>query len=216
VFYDGINDVNVLSYGGRVGGISPEAEEILRQGFKNETSLARDILAHSLLLRMLLNRIQPDRLSKGLRRFTMSAEEIERGAGEIVKAFENNARMVVALGREFGFVPLLFWQPAPLIARKPMAESDTTATANRLRSRAGEETLYSRVYAGIRASEVLRQCSSFHDLQDIFAAEARPMYCDSEHLLPEGNELVARAMYDRIRSALSSSAAGVGAVDRSE
>ncbi len=203
VFYDGINDVNVLSYGGRVGGISPEADEILRRGFKDEPSLARGILSHSLLLRMLLNSIRPDRVSKGLRRFAMSEAEIELGAEEIVKAYENNVRMVVALGREFGFTPLLFFQPAPLIARKPTAESDIRATSDRLRSRAGEETLYARVYALVRASELLRSCPGFYDLQDIFAMEERPMYSDSEHLLPEGNDVVAKAMFDRIRSALS-------------
>ena len=216
VFYDGINDVNVVSYGGTVGEISPEADAILRRGFKDEPSVTRGVLANSLLLRMLLNRIRPDLRSKGLGRFTLSEAEIELGARQIVQAYENNVRMVVALGREMGFTPFLFFQPAPLIARKPMTESDTQATSDRRQSRASETMLYARVYALIQGSEALRGCPVFHDLQDIFAAEGRPMYADSEHLLPEGNEVVAAAMYERIRNGAAAAPGLADEVDESK
>jgi hypothetical protein len=204
VFYDGINEVNVVSFGGDVGGISPEAQWALNRGFENKPRLMEGLLAHSTFLRYLLNKVRPARSVKGLGPFAMSEAEMDKGAEDIVHAYENNARAVVALGREYGFTPFLFFQPAPMIARKPTVENDVRVTDPRRHAREGEVQLFSKVYALIRASETLRNCPGFFNLEDVFASEQRPVYCDSEHLLPEGNEVIAKAMFEKIMAALGS------------
>jgi hypothetical protein len=199
VFYDGINEVNVVSFGGRVAGISPEAEVLLARGLENESRLLQDIVSSSALVKGILSRIRPDSRSKRSgSEFAIPAAEIDRYAGEIVHAYEENVRMVGALAREYGFSTYFFLQPYPLIAKKPLTRTETVVTAPRRRFRPGEEKLFARVYEMMRASEYLRSRGDFHDLQDVFAGEKASIYIDSEHLLPPGNELIARAMSDAI------------------
>ena len=197
VFYDGINDVNVVSFGGSVGGISPEAEALLERGLENKPRLLQDLISKSALLGGLLSRLHPNWRQKGPKgHFSLTAPEMERYAGEIVRAYESNVRMAGALAREYGFSTHFFLQPYPMIARKPLTETDRLATEPRRRFRTEEEKLFAMVYERLRASDYLRGRGDFHDLQDLFAAEERPLYIDSEHLLPLGNEIVARAIFE--------------------
>jgi lysophospholipase L1-like esterase len=193
VFYDGINEANVVSYGGTAGSVSPEIEQVLRQAM---TGGPPDVLvAHSVFLSYLREKTRGIGFQKGYSTFPLQKSEIPLAADAIVRHYEQNVRFVTALGDTFGFVPYFFLQPAPIIAKKPLTEGEKAVISLRRDRRGeGEGELFERVYAGIRGSEYLGRHPRFHDLENLFADDARPLYIDSEHLLPEGNERVASAM----------------------
>ena len=57
IFYDGINDVDILTLGRRPGGIAREAETLMAQAFDEHLGLPSQIARHSTLIRILMNRV---------------------------------------------------------------------------------------------------------------------------------------------------------------
>ncbi len=192
VFYDGINDIDVVTYGGTPGGIAPDAAVLLNLGIHNDlVNVKRAVLQNSgslwLATRFLLPR------SKGISTALVSRapEDASRRADEIVQVYRGNLMVLEALERQFGFVGYAIWQPFPLIARKTLTPAEQQVFATRLKEKPWEPAFVSSVYERIRSDAYLAARPRFRDLSAIFDGETQEQFVDVEHLLPAGNDRVA-------------------------
>jgi lysophospholipase L1-like esterase len=207
VFYDGINDSHVVSCGGSVGGIARKPDSLIRGAFDQPALDARRIAGSTGLARAISILIRGREVSvwDGCVQDQKPAAWLDRAAADIVATYENNVRIVTALGKEFGFRPYFFLQPYPLIAtKKTSADEDVLLRAVAKDWDGQQETaLARRVYAEFHRSKELAKRPEFHDLSAVLAHDGRTLYVDGEHLLPEGNALVADAIIEAIRPAIS-------------
>lgn len=120
-------------------------------------------------------------------------------AEQVVQTYENNVRIITALGKEFGFQSFFFFQPFLPTVKKPLTSLERQIAAERIKQRPWEIKFFDKVYERIRQSSYLSTYSRFRNLENTFAEDRRPIFLDSEHLFPEGNEAIVDAMVPLIR-----------------
>lgn len=190
LFYDGINDIDVVTLGGPVGGILPEAAFRLSRGLNPESSLLARVGALSQVAAAI--RGNPGSKSSA-NPFVLRPEVWADTAKELVRGYEANVRFVEALAKDYGFTPYFFWEPFPLIAEKPRTKAEVDILAERSQ-RAWEVGFIKTVYAAIASSSTLAANPHFRNMERVLDSEKNTIYADSEHLLPRGNEKVAESM----------------------
>jgi lysophospholipase L1-like esterase len=101
-----------------------------------------------------------------------------------------NIAMARSLSRAHGVEHFAFWQPNLLATEKPLTPEErlirSAGKPGRRMSPAFAADVYERVRRAADSTERL------YSLAGLFANETRLLYLDWQHLLPEGNELVAR------------------------
>lgn len=211
IFYDGVNDFSVVSYGGRPGGTAPYAEKLLTAALDEPWSptspslLAAlrfpELLAHVPGVGLLLPPSGVERTAAPASRPEIPAAAADALVAQAAAVYEQNVRLVVALGKEYGFRTYFFVQPFPLVSGKRLTKAEEKILK---RTRlAWEERMLRQFYAILGSSAYLRSLPEFTNLADVLDGEQAPLFLDTEHLLPRGNEIVARAI-------LAASADGLG------
>lgn len=128
VFYDGINDVGTTVQYGTAGSPQNESKRanefamgrvLDRTGF--ERGWRKDFKAWRLLASQAFEQLATVAWVRSLKappppKF-ISADSAARST---VRIYAENARIVEALGREYGFVPIFVWQPAIQSTQKPL------------------------------------------------------------------------------------------------
>jgi lysophospholipase L1-like esterase len=189
VFYDGVNDVSVVIRGGRPGRIAPEAEAMLRDAFDDDIPWAK-LARKSVLVRALARRLA----------VSVPAEPVEMGlAKQIAGLYVHNVRAVEALGREYGFSAHFFLQPFPVIAAKPRTGAESAVIERWNQQHPHELAFIHAAYEEWRKAPYLQGNRNFSDISNLFDAESAELYADTQHLLPEGNRLVAERIAREIR-----------------
>ena len=122
-----------------------------------------------------------------------------QAATGIVRVYVHNVRIVEALAREYGFNAYFFLQPFPVIAGKVNTEMEDETIRDRALHRAGEVELILTAYDAWRNDPYLKGHQRFYDISRLFDGMTQELYLDTEHLLPEGNRLVAERMAKEIR-----------------
>ena len=147
-------------------------------------------------------------LSGELRRMllpgTATAQPVAASAGDalaadVVDTYCSEVRTVVALGREYGFLPVFIWQPVAFTKQQPTAY-ERSATRAYEYARPFFTRVYQRVHdqGGCRGAQV-------DDLSHLFDREDGPMFLDAFHLTEEGNRRLAAAILPSVATALPSS-----------
>ncbi len=202
IFYDGCNDIYAALQNG-VAGIPQNESNRVREfnAFKEERRaevlpvLLLDLVNNS-ALRETFNRV-PGRRARKARTSKSGAERVETLtaadsllARDALEVYRENVRVVTALGDEYGFRPLFFWQPL-LFGKGDITEYESELLARRDgRTRA----LVEAAYAAIAEGEVVPATADFYDLQDLFQSDREPRYIDPLHLGESGNRIVAERM----------------------
>ncbi|HJU64210.1 MAG TPA: SGNH/GDSL hydrolase family protein [Gemmatimonadaceae bacterium] len=187
IFYDGVNDVTTADLYNEAGlhgdmnaiGRRLEAQRprwwesfavarLARQLFGVGEVIPRDRYQHTL-------GASPPRLA-------------EQTAG----AYLANHEMARALARDAGVEFFAFWQPNVLVEAKPLTREEALMREAGRPGRRVSAELVTDVYARVRAAA--GSTERLYYIADIFAGEPRLLYMDWQHLVPEGNELVARRM----------------------
>ena len=186
VFYDGINDTSVVLDGSKPGDIDTMADPFLENSFAYRPAILRQISLESVLVRILRNRIwNPIAGVAPLDRKTKLAGAAP-AAGATANVYAENLRMLEALARQYSFNAYFFLQPQLLISGKPPTDVRDADAHWR------EETLlYRDFYAAYRSHVYLASNPRFFDISRIFEGMSEEIFTDSEHLLPEGNRIVA-------------------------
>jgi hypothetical protein len=115
-----------------------------------------------------------------------------------VQVWLQNQRVVQSLGDEYGFQVYFFWQPYLIFDRKPLSPGEEAILNKSTRWVSGF-----RPFAQAANAELARQGTDrFTDLSDCFASVQTQLFTDMVHVTPEANELVARAILERVRTDL--------------
>jgi hypothetical protein len=192
IFFDGWNDSTL-------GGFSPGDPtahmnlERIKLGVENVSWNKLNFLLNDLysvrVARSVLNRIkssQPVRLSE---------EELGRRAKATVANYEANLRIIEALANVYGFKAHFFWQPCLSYGSKPTGPFERELVRIR-----GDE--FSRAIRAVYEEAERRSAitGSFVFLGHLFDQVREPLFVDrANHLCPLGNEIVARAIAEKIK-----------------
>lgn len=202
IFYDGVNDA-FSAYQQRRAGI-PENESNRAAEFNILRPDQRARLVGGLVgptaIRETATYQLVDAIMKRLpfRRGTEAGAFDARLAGEAVAAYRENLRVVVALGRTYGFEPLFYWQP--MIFHKErltgfeMARRDDVAYFG---------PMVRAVDAAIASDAGLRAMPQFADLSGVFRDVHEPVFVDYAHLGESGNAAIADRISIDIARALA-------------
>jgi lysophospholipase L1-like esterase len=201
IFYDGVND-------GYAGAYSPaiprdpqnlREEEKERRVRKGALNAARELFEASNYMR-LVNRMRGSAAAASHGEWDGKvAPAIPKNSAAVIDVYEAHVRQVKALGRDYGFKPFFFWQPNLFsLTRKGVPFEDA------LLKEASPVLVQSQraVYEAAKRRLSGRESEEIHFLGDIFDRSAEPIYIDWSHVGPNGNEIVAREMLQRIRGKL--------------
>ena len=191
VFYDGINDTAVVLEGSNPGDLDSEAKAILGSAFDAQQGILRQVARHSVLVRILRNRIwAPMAESRMHERWQSLDGNAAALAAATAGVYAENLRMVDALASRYSFSAFFFLQPQPLISAKALTQEERAMRDADPQWRT-EARLYRDFYAAYRAQAHLRGTRHFFDLSGIFDGMDIELFANTEHLLPEGNRIVA-------------------------
>jgi lysophospholipase L1-like esterase len=177
VFYDGVNDVYSAFQAGHAGAHQNEARIATR--FRSHwLRQAVDSLATMAVLRTI---VRPPAARRP------AAPVL---ADSIIATYLGVVDVARALGRQYGFRTLFFWQPELSESHKPL-----TAREQRLDRQLGApvKTLYREAYARV-AAVAAKPGGDLFDISGALAADPREIFIDFAHIVPEGNARVADAM----------------------
>ena len=120
----------------------------------------------------------------------------DRLAREIVDNHLANIRVVDGLSRSHGFRYSFFWQPLSIAGAKALTAEEQEGTARQL----GPSLDLARVAVN-KTFPIMHAAATgnFHDLAGVFDGVPGSVYLDSCHLLPEGNRILAEAIYPLVR-----------------
>ena len=205
VFYDGINDAAASAMNGRCGWPQNEG----RRGV--EFAIGRFLVARGRtelgdLLAAMRGQARLEGGVKPLRDLQETPELRAVGHG-IVDCYARNAGLIDALGREFGFHALYFWQPTPSSAPKPLTAFERAVTDS---TRLGGLHPYLWVLNRIAAREIDSAMTPlvgarFRSLSGVFAGDSGAVWLDYVgHLTERANSKVAAAMVGPVVRALES------------
>ncbi len=204
VFYDGVNDAAAVSLRPEFPGahvsfdaIRDRFETTNEEGefawFARSTGLYR-------ATRIILDRIEDDPFERDgiiiyANRDTDSTPDYRRLAERGIDLWLFNAVTLAGLGRAYGFMPLMAFQPGLWSTGKPLDPSEESLIASEMRY-AGIKTIMT-----VRAemAEVLdrriaegRAPAPVVNLNDLFADTSAPVYIDYAHVTGRGNKIAAR------------------------
>lgn len=142
VFWDGVNDLNSAAFNG-VAGVSYRERERAedadfntatrrRGGFVDPRTAVRGLIAHSEVFRRLLafTAVEAPRTAANLGPVPFCRMVMGDWAGQ--------ARLVAALGRAYGFVAILVWQPQWQTSGRPQSAYEREVASTTIRDAAGE------------------------------------------------------------------------------
>jgi len=193
VFYDGVNDVAIAMRGGDPGRIAPEAEALLKNALDDGAEWGR-LARSSALVRFAakrLRRSEPEGASA-------PSFDAQAQAAKVADIYVRNVRAVEALGKEYGFNAYFFLQPFPLIAGKVHTEPEDAVIRGWTRGHERDVAFLRMAYDRLRDAPGLKE-RRFHDISRMFDGMTGELYADTQHLLPEGNRLVAERILKELR-----------------
>jgi len=207
IFYDGVNDAFTLYQSGLIdvpqnnnriksklesgdpmqtGWNHPRSNSALQ--FLLETKTFQSIARIAAKLRRIRNPSQPA-FSRQL-----TGNQIQ---AQMNDAYLKNLDLIGAMGREYGFKSVFFWQPVLLVGNKRQSSEEENILHLTLATNEGMQETFRQMYALAQAEK--RQ--NFYDISDVLDHRDDTIYIDFAHLGPEGNRLVAERMYSILHQA---------------
>jgi lysophospholipase L1-like esterase len=192
VFYDGLNDTYSASQADRAGIPQNEWKRDREFGLIDGPSRITGLFFRQLPGRFTgLNRLASQVRRPQLKRPTGTDGtngQAENLAGEVVRVYETNVKLVEALGRSYGFACLFYWQPTLFTKANPTSLERSLRQA--ASSRFGDTLILTR--DRIRRSSGLNANPSFHDLSNVFDDDSDGVYVDLiSHVNERGDGLIA-------------------------
>jgi hypothetical protein len=206
VFYDGDNDAFAAFQEGGAG--APQNEAHRREEFNLSTRPGEMVL---LSVEKLVRHTGPYRALEAVgERIASSGSggggdsessvQVDAGlARAVVEAYASNVRMVETLGAEYDFQTLFYWQP--LVFDKLHLTPYEAAEASRA---AAFGQFLRLVEDAVKADPALAHDRHFHDIANLFAGEAAPLFIDFAHVSEEGSAIVATTLTPDVKIALDS------------
>jgi lysophospholipase L1-like esterase len=207
VFYDGVNDTT-SAYLQRSAGLTTNEENrekefnLLQSPARLAGALITDLIGKSGSYRFaqaVRRRFDRD---AGVPSLKLGQRQLGLIGGGVLSVYEANVSIVEALGREFGFRPLFYWQP--VVFDKPALVPFEREEALRY---AWCEWMFRDVYGGLRTAQAfqgLRKDPAFHDLSGIFAESKDLVFIDYCHTTEAANARIVAAIAQDVVALLRS------------
>ncbi|MEI6720240.1 MAG: SGNH/GDSL hydrolase family protein [Betaproteobacteria bacterium] len=198
VFYDGINDTSVVLDNTNPGDMASGSESILSNAFAKPPRILYHVAHQSVLVRILRNSVLApiaDIVSQGRSSDRSTSALAIATAG----VYAENMRMVDALAHQYAFGAYFFLQPQLLTSGKTLTKVER-AVRDADPHWQEEALLYRDFYAAYRSHVYLASNPRFFDISRIFEGMSEEIVADPEHLLPEGNRIVAERIAREIGS----------------
>ena len=202
IFYDGVNDINVVFTSGKRFTHANLAEFATR--FERAEPLHTRLMRNSQVTQVLYKYFERKKLDSGepVLVFDKDASTLSE---YIATTYIQNYKIVGALAEQYGFDYAFFWQPVIGYGEKVLTpeEDKMLQKADATRIKLGKEA-YGRmqfihsVYDTI--SPVLEPLENFYNLSHLFDDTMNSIYIDFVHVTPEANQMVAAEMFDRLQS----------------
>lgn len=205
IFYDGVNDTNVVFTSGKRFTHANLSEFTTR--FEKETvPFHTRIMRNSEVFAFLYRYAEKQKLDsrQPLLIFDKDADTLNE---YIATTYVQNYQIVGALAEQYGFDFAFFWQPVIGYGEKVLTPEEDTMLqdADAIRIKLDEET-YGRMqfihWLYDTIEPVLDSLEHVYNLSHVFDNKKKSMYIDFVHVTPEANQMVAAEMFDRLQSQL--------------
>ena len=203
IFYDGVNDANVVFTSGKRfthANLSEFATRLEGTALPLHTRIMRN----SQVSRLLYTYFQDQKQDSGQPALVFDKEATTLNE-YITTTYVQNYQIVDALAAQYGFAYAFFWQPVIGYGEKVLTPDENTMlhNAKAIRVKLNEET-YDRmhfihsVYDTI--APVLAPLEHVYNLSHLFDDQKKSVYIDFVHVTPVANQIVAVEMFDRLQS----------------
>lgn len=202
VFYDGINEVDAVGFGAPPGGIAPDVAAAFKEALTPPSAGTSDwtrVAQSSIVVRTLRRMLFPTPGKDPSNDYSIREADMPALVQSLVDVYAANVRIVNGLAREYGFAAYFFLQPVPMLAAKHNTPLEAAVLKERADIRGWEGALFRQSYAAFARQPYLRSLANYHDISGLFDGMTAELYQDSEHLLPEGNRLVAERIARELR-----------------
>jgi lysophospholipase L1-like esterase len=202
IFYDGYNDVYAALQNGVAG--FPQFE--WRRKAEYNISTSRYVNLRRVFLLNSLNRLYLGKFIKSLadklnvkKPFTEKSKTLEK---DIIEVYLNNIKIIDALGKAYGFVPLFYWQPV-IYTKNNLTNFEKDFATEPLGA------LHHKSHAVMKANYAEFARYHFADISGLFAEATNPVYLDYCHVNEDANKIIAaRIAGDLLKIIGSPSATG--------
>ncbi len=203
IFYDGVNDANVVFTSGKRFTHANLSEFATRLD-GTALPLHTRIMRNSQVSRLLYTYFQDQKQDSGQPALVFDKEATTLNE-YITTTYVQNYQIVDALADQYGFAYAFFWQPVIGYGEKVLTPDENTMlhNAKAIRVKLNEET-YDRmhfihsVYDTI--APVLAPLEHVYNLSHLFDDQKKSVYIDFVHVTPVANQIVAVEMFDRLQS----------------
>ena len=205
VFYDGVNDTNVVFTSGKRF-THANLSEFTTRFEKEATPFHTRVMRNSAVFSVLYRYVKRQKLDSGqpLLVFDKDADAL---SDYIATTYVQNYQIVGALAEQYGFDYAFFWQPVIGYGEKVLTPEEDVMLqdADEIRIKLDEET-YGRMqfihslYDTI--APVLDPLEYVYNLSHVFDDKTKSMYIDFVHVTPEANQMVAAEMFGRLETQL--------------
>jgi hypothetical protein len=195
IFYDGANEVRIAYYTGQAQVHENVTETAAR--FNQEESQKTDSLpplfSGSRLAQFVWGLRSPSRMDASQTGSTRIAEyENNNLASAIAQVYLTNYRLVDDLARDYDFEFYFFWQPVIFVTDKPLTEEEQRIIQQNQTAAPGMADLYDATYR--RIGEALMDHPHLFSISGVLDLQESQVFIDSNHITPEGNQIVAEEM----------------------
>ncbi|QEH37333.1 hypothetical protein OJF2_59230 [Aquisphaera giovannonii] len=197
LFFDGVNDTTSAMIEGMATVTTNEGNRVREFNLLQSTGRLTGALLGNLATSSALYRVAIGIRTRlgiaGPVRPVPSQYRLDQLVEGVVGGYEANVAMIEALGREYGFRPLLVWQPVVFSKRTLVPfEAEEAAKFHWVRP------LFEEVHRRLRESPALKGDAAFLDLSGRLDGLESLAYLDYCHVTEEANELLATSIVERM------------------
>jgi len=184
IFYDGYNDVYAALQNQVAGFTQFEWKRELEYNISTRYNSLRRVFLLNTLDRYYLGKIIK-RLSNKLSYQKPFSQKSKTLKEDVVEVYLNNLKIITALGKAYGFVPLFYWQPV-IYTKNNLTPFEKKFATEPL----GD--LYCQAQAVMQAKSQEFGPYHFFDISGLFADANYSIYLDFCHVNEDANRIIAR------------------------
>ncbi|MHB8067031.1 MAG: hypothetical protein ACYDIC_03915 [Desulfobaccales bacterium] len=202
IFYDGYNDVYAASQNQTAGYTQFEWKRELEYNISTRYNKLKKVFLLNTLDRFYLGKLIKyfsNKLSYE-KPFSQKSNSVKE---DIIEVYLTNVKIITALGKAYGFVPLFYWQPV-IYTKNNLTPFEKKYASEPL------GTLYRQANAVLQADYQKFAPYHFFDISGIFAAANHEVYLDYCHVTEDANQIIAHRIAADLLRIINAPAAGPG------
>lgn len=184
IFYDGYNDVYAAMQNRSAGFSQFEWKRELEYNISTRYNKLKKVFLLNSLEQFYLGRFIKS-LSDKLTYKQPFSQESKTLSKDIIEVYLNNIKIIAALGKAYGFLPLFYWQPV-IYTKNNLTAFEKGFATEPLGS------LYHQAHAVMEANAAEFAKYHFYDISGLFAAARNSVYIDYSHVNEDANRIIAQ------------------------